>query len=40
MEIRPPIASQAAHQRRGAADCGEYRRAVGIIEPLMRVLPN
>jgi len=27
MEIRPPIASQAAQQRRGAADRGKCRQA-------------
>jgi hypothetical protein len=30
MEIRPPIAGQAAHQRRSAADCSEFCEVVGV----------
>jgi len=31
MSLGPAISGQAAHQRRGAADCGEYREAAGAI---------
>jgi hypothetical protein len=27
----PPLSRQAAQQRRGAADCGEYRQAAGAV---------
>ena len=30
---RPAVGRQAAHQRRGAADCGEHRQAAGISCP-------
>jgi hypothetical protein len=29
------ISGQVTHQRRGAADRGEYRQAAGVAEPLM-----
>ena len=31
------ISAQAAHQRRGTADCGEYRKAAGAVEEILNL---